>query len=346
MMEPSREFVVTRGGEPAPLRPLAPGIEAPRLRALEGAAQEVREQTRRLPTPRPVDSAAATASVFDAAHPFGATLGEYRVLGPLAACACGSLHAGCRPSDDTDVVIRILGPDLLADVPTAVWGRVLEELQAARRVTNPALVPVLDFRREGDAFAVITERVDGVDLDAYSKRQGPLGEERALNIVQALLAGLTAARSAGLIHGAVNPRRILFAPDGVPRLVGLGWAAWNAWMQSRRIADAEDAASPIDGGNGYAGDVLALGEVFCRLTLGVDGNGEALSERPSREVQGVRTWAPAALDEVCGPETVRVVAMMMAVDPADRTSAFIQTRLGLAVLRARMRELNRLHPPS
>jgi serine/threonine protein kinase len=70
----------------------------------------------------------------------------------------------------------------------------LREARAIAALRHPNVAPVLHLGVEGDNYFYATEFIDGETLDAFIKRQGPLGVTEALEItlqVSRALAGAT-----------------------------------------------------------------------------------------------------------------------------------------------------------
>ncbi|MBE1573725.1 serine/threonine-protein kinase [Amycolatopsis roodepoortensis] len=101
----------------------------------------------------------------------------------------------------------------------------VERLQREARVAldHPSVVPVHDVVvTDGTAFIVMGP-VEGRTLEDVAAA-GPLPPRFVADLGGQVLGALTAAHTAGVVHGDVRPSNILVAPDGTVKLTGFGIA--------------------------------------------------------------------------------------------------------------------------
>jgi eukaryotic-like serine/threonine-protein kinase len=135
-------------------------------------------------------------------------LGQPCVLGhQLGAGGMGRVYAVQHPSRPP-VAVKLLHESLAKD-PVMV-GRFLAEAGAARRVSHPNVVRVLDNGQTdtGEPF-IVMEHVAGIPLAALIQQEGPLPLERVRSIGAQLLSGLAAIHRAGLVHADVKSDNVL-----------------------------------------------------------------------------------------------------------------------------------------
>ncbi|HEX5828035.1 MAG TPA: serine/threonine-protein kinase [Candidatus Limnocylindrales bacterium] len=119
------------------------------------------------------------------------------------------------------VAVKRLHPRLLAD--PAARGRLEREIAAARAVTHPRLVPLLDAHvGEDDAWLTMPFVAGGTLADRL--RAGRLDERDAAAIGADVADGLAALHRAGIVHRDVTPANILLDGDGRALLGDLGIA--------------------------------------------------------------------------------------------------------------------------
>jgi serine/threonine-protein kinase len=100
--------------------------------------------------------------------------------------------------------------------------RIERELDAARRLTEPHVVPIRDYGEIDGQFYVDMQLIEGTDLRAMLTRHGQLSPADAVAIMRQIAAALDAAHAAGVIHGDVKPENILVTGDNFAYLTDFG----------------------------------------------------------------------------------------------------------------------------
>lgn len=114
--------------------------------------------------------------------------------------------------DGQSVAIKQL-PFELSNSPRAAR-RIRDEARAARYVSHPNVVSVLDVSAPDDPVTfVVMERVAGVQLNRVL-RGTVMPLRRATDIARQILAGLDAIHAAGVVHGDINSANILVERTG------------------------------------------------------------------------------------------------------------------------------------
>jgi eukaryotic-like serine/threonine-protein kinase len=103
--------------------------------------------------------------------------------------------------------------------------RFRSEAKHAASLTHPAIARVYDYH-EGDVEFqpfLVMELVDGPSLADVLAR-GPIGPERAMDIVAQAGAGLDAAHRSGLVHRDIKPANLLLSAAGQVKITDFGIA--------------------------------------------------------------------------------------------------------------------------
>ncbi|GAA4188424.1 hypothetical protein GCM10022252_23640 [Streptosporangium oxazolinicum] len=101
--------------------------------------------------------------------------------------------------------------------------RVLREARAAARIRHSGIVEIYDMFVENDISWIVMAYVRGRSLQDLIEH-GPLGERRIAEIGGRVLAALTAAHRADVLHRDVKPANILISGGGEVFLVDFGIA--------------------------------------------------------------------------------------------------------------------------
>jgi tetratricopeptide (TPR) repeat protein len=99
------------------------------------------------------------------------------------------------------------------------------ETKAARAVSDPRVVRLLDSGEEGGEPFVVFELATGGSLAERVGREGPLPGREVAELGARIARGLAAIHAAGLVHRDVKPANILLAKDGA-KVSDLGLARW------------------------------------------------------------------------------------------------------------------------
>jgi serine/threonine protein kinase len=101
--------------------------------------------------------------------------------------------------------------------------RMMREARAAARLSHPNVVQVYDVIGT-DEPSIVMEYIRSRSLQQVIRTDGPLDPQRAARIGLAVLAALTAAHRAGVLHRDVKPGNVLIADDGRIVLTDFGLA--------------------------------------------------------------------------------------------------------------------------
>ncbi|MET7652491.1 MULTISPECIES: bifunctional serine/threonine-protein kinase/ABC transporter substrate-binding protein [unclassified Streptomyces] len=200
-------------------------------------------------------------------------LGRYRLLRRLGAGGMGVVFLARAPGGAIAAVKTVRAS--YADEP-GFRARFRREVEVARRVDSPWVVPLLDADADADTPWLATSFVPGPSLSETVDTFGPLAPASVRVLGVRLAEALDAVHAAGLVHRDVKPGNVLLAPDG-PRLIDFGIARApeaTALTSSGVIVGSPGFLSPEQaqarGGEiGPPSDVFSLGCVLAFAATGV-----------------------------------------------------------------------------
>src|SRR5690348_217572 len=99
-----------------------------------------------------------------------------------------------------------------------------QEAQLAANLTHPNIVAIYDVGRDGDAYYIVMEYVEGRSLKALIAREAPLPLDRTVPIMRQLGLALDAAHAHGVIHRDIKPENILLTPANEVKVGDFGIA--------------------------------------------------------------------------------------------------------------------------
>ncbi|MFF9062908.1 bifunctional serine/threonine-protein kinase/ABC transporter substrate-binding protein [Streptomyces sp. NPDC014882] len=201
-----------------------------------------------------------------------ARVADHRLLGRLGAGGMGVVYLARTPGGAL-VALKVLLAEY-AEEP-GFKERFRREVEVARRVGSPWVVPLVDADPDAGAPWLATAFVPGPSLGEAVAAYGPL-PERGLRLLGARLAeALGEVHRAGLVHRDLKPGNVLIAHDG-PRLIDFGIArapedrtltATGLVVGTPGYLSPEQAGGGGDG-IGPASDVFSLGCVLAFAATG------------------------------------------------------------------------------
>ncbi|WP_062647773.1 bifunctional serine/threonine-protein kinase/ABC transporter substrate-binding protein [Streptomyces maremycinicus] len=202
-----------------------------------------------------------------------ARVADHRLLGRLGAGGMGVVYLARTPGGAL-VALKVLLTEY-AEEP-GFKERFRREVEVARRVGSPWVVPLVDADPDADPPWLATAFVPGPSLGEAVAAYGPLSE-RGLRLLGARLAeALGEVHRAGLVHRDLKPGNVLIAHDG-PRLIDFGIArapedrtltATGMVVGTPGYLSPEQAEGRGGDGIGPASDVFSLGCVLAFAATG------------------------------------------------------------------------------
>ncbi len=123
-------------------------------------------------------------------------------------------------------VIKVLPPSLMKDQDAVA--RFQRGVEAAAKLRHPNFVTADDADFCSGVQFLVMEYIDGSDLSALVKQDGPFSIEAAINIVMQAGRGLAVAHAQGIVHGDIRPAKLLLDKTGTVKILGTGMARMHA----------------------------------------------------------------------------------------------------------------------
>lgn len=162
-------------------------------------------------------------------------LGDYELLAKLGAGGMGTVYKALHRRMHRVVALKVLRADL-KNKPD-LQARFEREVRTAARLTHPNIVTAHDAREDKGFHYLITEFVDGHDLDRLVKQQGPMSPPQAMNYILQAARGLAYAHQRQVIHRDIKPANLLVDRSGILKILDMGLA---------RLADESEWPSSLN----------------------------------------------------------------------------------------------------
>jgi hypothetical protein len=120
------------------------------------------------------------------------------------------------------VAIKVLPAAMTKDA--AAVARFEREVTAAARLEHPNIVTAHDADEAGGVHFLVMQYVDGADLAALVKQDGPFSTAKATNYILQAARGLEYAHREGVIHRDIKPANLLVDKHVVVKVLDMGLA--------------------------------------------------------------------------------------------------------------------------
>ncbi len=236
--------------------------------------------------------------------------GRYQVRNALGVGGFGAVFLGYDAQLDRPVAIKVLrgGPD----VPNAEAERFLQEARRLAQLSHPGIVTVHDVGLDDGQVYIVSDYLDGLDLQGWLKHNSPSWHESA-RIAAALADALAHAHTRLIVHRDVKPANIILTPDRGPVLVdfGLGLdetragggelgviSGTPAYMSPEQVSGA---AHRIDGRT----DIYSLGVMLYEMLC---GRVPFRADNPRELLRQVQAWTTSRNPASSSPATSRPIS--------------------------------------
>jgi serine/threonine protein kinase len=285
-------------------------------------------------TPRAEPSVPATDALI------GEVLGRtYRIVRVIAEGGMARLYEAEHLRIDARYAVKVIHDDLSRD--TDLLARFEREARAAARIHSEHVVRLVDvLRTQDNRPCLVTELLEGEDLQALLDRVKKLPLSQAIPIARQICRAVADAHAVGVVHRDLKPSNVFLCPSeggplvkvfdfGVAKLddddrltrtdAVMGTAAYMAPEQAKSAADA-----------GPLADVYSTSAVLYHMLTGEPpyGNVPAFSrlalvlhEEPAR---------PRSIDPTIPDGIEAVIQHAMARDRAARIQSAVELEAQLA----------------
>jgi serine/threonine protein kinase len=143
---------------------------------------------------------------------FNQQFGRYLVIKPLGSGATSDVYLAHDTTLKRDVALKVLKPALVSDPDS--FSRFTVEAQAASKLFHDYIATVLDMGDMDGRYYIAMRYVEGMSLDAYLRKNGPLSWENVKKLAQQIGSALSHAHSQGYLHRDIKPNNIMVSSKG------------------------------------------------------------------------------------------------------------------------------------
>ncbi|QIK66912.1 PASTA domain-containing protein [Nocardioides sp. HDW12B] len=271
--------------------------------------------------------------------------GRYRVGAKIARGGMATVYEALDLRLNRGCAVKIMHSDLGDDADFR--RRFVREAHAAARLSHPNVVSVSDQGDDDGALFLVMEHVEGRTLREVVREEAPMAPERALALLEPVLAALSEAHAAGLVHRDVKPENVLIADDGRIKVADFGLArAFDASVSQTAtrgvLIGTVSYLAPeliVDGSADPRVDVYAAGVLLFEMLTGRkphegDGAIQIAFKHVNEDIPAPSTCTPAPLPSYVDALVTRATSRDRDRRQADAKVFLQQTRRVSATLRA------------
>ena len=152
----------------------------------------------------------------------GFMLGKYKLLGLLGAGGMSSVYLAENPTLHQLVAIKVLPVKRVEQ--SSYLARFQREAQTAARLSHHNITRAFDLDTAGAIHFIVMEYVEGIDLHAKVKADGPLEVRQTADFIRQAAVGLHYAHEEGLVHRDIKPANLILDRKGTVKILDLGLA--------------------------------------------------------------------------------------------------------------------------
>jgi len=149
------------------------------------------------------------------------SVGPYDVMGEIGRGSMSVVHRAVNRKTGAVVALKVLKDP---DAANATYLRRFEqEASAARRLSHPGIVPVLDSGEEDGIYYIAMAIVDGVTLD-HAMAKNRLNLRQFVEVLEQVAQAVHHAHEQGVVHRDLKPANIILDAAGRPHVTDFGLA--------------------------------------------------------------------------------------------------------------------------
>ena len=149
-------------------------------------------------------------------------LGNYTILDRIGAGGMGQVFKAEHRRMKRIVAVKMLPRNVTKDA--AAVARFQREVEAAARLSHTNIVAAYDADEADGVHFLAMEYVEGSDLSALVKKNGPLPPDKAVDYILQAARGLEFAHAEGVVHRDIKPANLLLDKKGVVKILDMGLA--------------------------------------------------------------------------------------------------------------------------
>lgn len=249
-------------------------------------------------------------------------VGGYKLVRRIGEGGMGEVYLAEQLNMHRQVALKVLHDKWVDD--EEFRKRFLLEARAAGKLSHPNLIQVYDVGKYQGKYYFSMEFVDGVTSEDLIQHEGPMALEKVVDIALQVCQALRYLSVQDIVHRDIKPANIMLTKDGTVKLGDFGFIQSvydSELMQEGTTLGTPDYISPEQARGernlDVRSDIYSLGASMFHMLTGKPVFEGSCSKVMRDHIDTVPPDLAGLRADVSG-ETMRILARMLAKDPADR----------------------------
>jgi serine/threonine-protein kinase len=262
---------------------------------------------------------------------------RYELRETIGYGGMSALHRGVDTRLGRDVMVKIFRADMARGPQFQL--RFRQAAQNAVALNHSAIVAVYDTGEVhsdlGSLLYVVMEYVDGHTLREIVKTQGPMSQQRVIEVMSDVCAALDFTHKQGIIHRDVKPANIMISSAGAVKVMGFGIARAGVIGTAHYLSPEQARGEAVD----TRSDVYSAGCVLFELLTGEPPFTGDTPVVVAYQHVGEDPRRPSELNPAISPALDAVVLKALTKNPANRYQSAAEMLAHLMRVRSRHQPL-------
>lgn len=248
------------------------------------------------------------------------TVAGYKVLAKIGEGRTSAIYKATQVAVDRTVALKVLLPEAAAN--EVFVKRFMREAKAGAKLSHPNVVQTYDAGECEGLYYIVMEYVEGKTVSKLLEERGqPLDLKMALSVAIQVARALDYAHRHSMVHRDVKPGNIIVNPDGLAKLLDLGFAksreeaGRSGITQVGRVVGTLDYMPPeqtLDSrGVDHRADIYALGATLYRVLTGRMPFGGTTLKEKMKNIREQTPESPKKLNKAVPDSVCRIIEKAM-----------------------------------
>jgi serine/threonine protein kinase/formylglycine-generating enzyme required for sulfatase activity len=197
-------------------------------------------------------------------------IGPYRIQERIGFGGMGIVYRAIDEELKREVAIKFIHEGFV--LHKEAIDQFIHEARTSAKLDHENVLGIITMASHEGRHYIVMPYLSGGSLEDRLKREGPMKEKEALDLLLAIAEGLQAAHQAGILHQDVKPENILFGKDGKIKISDFGLAAMqNKGGETESLQGTPYTMSPeqcLHKKLDVRSDIYSLGITFFRMLTG------------------------------------------------------------------------------